>query len=99
MKVKKESEKNLGLKLNIQKMNIMASSPITSLLTPGELDNKKGCVPKNWCFWTLVLEKTLENPLGSKEIKPDHPKGNQPLIFTGRTDAEAPILWPPNLKN
>ena len=56
---------------------------------------------KNWCFWSLVLEKTLENPLDSKEIKPVHPKRNQPWIFTGRTDAgtEAPILWPPYEKS
>ena len=58
-------------------------------------------VPKNWCFWTVVLEKTLESPLDCKEIKPVHPKGNQPWIFFGRTDAEAetPILWPPDVKN
>ena len=58
-------------------------------------------VPKNWCFWTVVLEKTLESPLDCKKIQPVHPKGNQSWIFTGRTDAEAetPILWPPNAKN
>ena len=49
-----------------------------------------------WCFWTVVLEKTLESSLDSKEIKPVNPKGNQPWIFIGRTDAEAPILWPPD---
>ena len=56
---------------------------------------------KNWCFWTVVLEKTLENPLDCKEIQPVHPKGNQSWIFTGRTDAEAetPILWPPDAKS
>ena len=55
---------------------------------------------KNWCFWTVVLEKTLESPLGCKEIKPVSPKGNQSWIFIGRTDAEAeaPILWPPEAK-
>ena len=63
-----------------------------------------GCeswVPKNWCFWTVVLEKTLESPLDSKKIQPVHPKGNQSWIFIGRTDAEAetPILWPPDVKN
>ena len=52
-------------------------------------DNKKGWVPKNWCLQTVVLEKILESPLESKEIKPINPKGNQPRIFTGRTDAEA----------
>jgi len=58
-------------------------------------------IPKNWCFWTVVLEKTLESPLDFKEIQPVHPKGNQSWIFTGRTDAEAetPILWPPDGKN
>ena len=62
---------------------------------------KKSWVLKNWCFWTVVLEKTLENPLDSKKIKQDNPKGNQSWIFIGRTDAEAeaPILWPPDEKN
>ena len=56
---------------------------------------------KNWCFWAVVLEKTLESPLDSKEIQLVHPKGNQPLIFIGRTDVEAetPILWPPDVKS
>ena len=53
----------------------------------------------NWCFWTVVLEKTLESPLDGKEIKAVHPKGNQSWIFIGRTDAEAPILWSPDVKN
>ena len=58
-------------------------------------------MPKNWCFWTVVLKKTLESPLDSKEIKPANPKRNQSWIFIGRTDAEAetPILWPPDAKN
>ena len=64
-----------------------------------ELDHKEGWALKNWCFWTVVLEKTLESPLDSKEIKPVNPKGNQPWIYIGRTDAEAPILWPPDAKN
>ena len=59
-----------------------------------ELDYKESWVLKNWCFWTAVLEKTLESPLDCKEIQPVHPKGNQPWIFTGMTDAEALILWP-----
>ena len=65
-----------------------------------ELDNKESWVLKNWCFWTVVLEKTLESSLDCKEIKPVHPKGNQPWIFIGRTDAEAeaPMLWPPDMK-
>jgi len=66
-----------------------------------ELDHKEEWTPKNWCFQIVVLEKTLESPLDSKEIKPVNPKGNQPWIFIGRTDAEAkaPILWPPDAKN
>ena len=66
-----------------------------------ELDRKEGWVPKNWCFQTVVLEKTLEGPLDCKEIKPVNPKGNQSWIFIGRTDTEAetPILWPPDGKS
>ena len=65
-----------------------------------ELGHKEGWAPKNWCFQIVLLEKTLESPLDSK-IKPVNPKGNQPWIFTGRTDAqaEAPILWPSDVKN
>jgi len=171
MKVKEESEK-VGLKLNIQKTKIMASGPITSWQTDGEimktmrnfiflgskitadgdysdeikrhlllgrkamtnldsilksrdislptkvclvkamvfpvfhvwtwdLDYKESWVPKNWCFWTVVLEKTFESSLDSKEIQPVHPKGNQSWIFIGRTDAEAetPVLWLPDGTN
>ena len=66
-----------------------------------ELDHKESWAPKNWCFWTVLLEKTLESPLDCKEIQPVHPKGDQSWIFIGRTDAEAetPILWPPDVKN
>ena len=66
-----------------------------------EVDHKEGWVPKNWCFQTVVLERILESPLDSKEIKPVNPKGNQPWIFIGRTDAKAevPILWPPDAKS
>ena len=170
MKVKEESEK-VGLKLNIQKMKVMASSPFTSWQIDGEtmeivtdfiflgskitadsdccheikrqlllgrkgmtnldstlkqrhyftnkglsrqsygfssghvwmweLDYKESWTPKNWCFWTVVLEKTLESPLDCKEIELVHPKGNQSWIFIGRTDieAETPILWPPDAKS
>ena len=65
------------------------------------LDHKESWALKNWCFWTVVLEKTLESPLDCKEIKPVHPKGNQSWIFIGRTDAgvEAPILRPLDAKN
>ena len=66
-----------------------------------ELDYKENWVPKNWCFWTVVLEKTLESPLDCKAIKLVHPKGNQSCTFIGRTDAEAetPIFWPLDAKN
>ena len=66
-----------------------------------ELDYKESWGPKNWCIWTVVLEKTLERPLDSKKIQLVYPKGNQSWIFIGRTDAEAetPILWPPDAKN
>ena len=66
-----------------------------------ELDCEEGWVPKNWCFWTVVLEKALESPLDCKEIKPVNPKGNQSWIVIGRTDAESetPILWPPDAKS
>ena len=66
-----------------------------------ELDCEESWAPKNWCFWTVVLEKTLESPLDCKEIQPVHPKGDQSWVFIGRTDAEAetPIFWPPNAKN
>ena len=169
MKVKEKSEK-VGLKLNIQKTKIMASSPITSwqmdretvetvadfiffgskvtadcdcsheikrrlllgtevminldsmlkswditlptkvclvkamvfpVVQMWELDYKESWAAKNWCFWTVVLEKTLESLLDCKEIKPISPKGNQSWIFIGKTDAEAesPILWPAVAKN
>ena len=66
-----------------------------------ELDYKESWVPKNLCFWVVVLEKTLESPLNCKEIQLVHPKGNQSWMFIGRTDAEAetPILWPPDAEN
>ena len=66
-----------------------------------ELDHKESCALKNWCFWTVMLEKTLETPLDHKEIKPVNPQGNQSWISIGRTDAEAetPIVWPPDTKN
>ena len=66
-----------------------------------ELDDKEGWAPMNWCFQIVVLEKTLESLLNCQEIKPVNPKGNQPWIFIGRTDAEdeIPILWPPDAKS
>ena len=66
-----------------------------------ELDHRESWALKNWCFWTVVLQKTLESPLDCKEIQPVHPKGTQSWIFIGRTDAEAktPILWSPHAKS
>ena len=66
-----------------------------------ELDHKESWALKNWCFWTVVLEKTLESPLDCKEIQSVHPKGNQSWIFTGRinVEAETPVLWPPDAKS
>ena len=66
-----------------------------------ELDYKESWAPKNWCFWTVVLEKTLESPLDCKEIQPVHPKGDQSWVFTGRADVEAEtsILWSPDVKS
>ena len=66
-----------------------------------DLDHKESWALKNWCFWTVVLEKTLESPLDCKEIKPVNPKGNQYWIYIGRTDAEAeaPVLWLPDAKS
>ena len=64
-----------------------------------ELDHKESWEIKNWCFWTAVLEKTLESPLDCKEIQPVPPKGDQSWVFIGGTDAEVPIFWPPDAKN
>ena len=74
---------------------------VSSHVRMWELDCKESWAPKNWCFWSVVLEKTLESPLVCKEIQPVNPKGNQSWIFIGRTDAkaEAPILWLPDGKN
>ena len=78
------------------KFHLVKASFSSSCVWMWELDYKENWVPKNWCFWTVVLEKTFESLLDCKEIKPVNPKGNQPWIFTGRTDTEAkaPILWP-----
>ena len=99
----------LGRKVMINLDSILQSREITlptkirlfffsSHVWMWELDYKECWAQNNWCFWTVVLEKTLENPLDFKEMQPVHPKGNQSWIFIGRTDAEAgaPILWPPD---
>ena len=76
----------------------MFTSPNWADLYP---DCEEGWAPKNWCFWTVVLEKTLESPLDRKEIQPVHSEGDQPWVFFGRTDAKAetPVLWPPHEKS
>ena len=88
--------RDITLPTNICRVKSVFSS---SHIQMWELDHKEGWAPKNWWFWTVVLEKILESPLESKVIKPDNPKGNQLWIFTGRTGAEAPILWPPDRKS
>ena len=79
---------------------------VKAMVFPGvmygcELDCEEGWVPKNWCFWTVVLEKTLESPLDCKEIQPVHSEGYQSWVFIGRNDAKAetPVLWPPHVKS
>ena len=99
----------LGRKVMTNLANILKSRDITlptkvhlvkAMVFP-ELYYKESWVPKNWCFWTVVLEKTLESPLNCKVIQPVHPKGNQSWIFIGRIDdeAETSILWRPDAKN
>ena len=85
----------------LTKVHIVSYGFLSSHVWMWELDHKEGWAPKNWCFQTAVLEKTLECLLDSKEIKPVNPKENQPWLFIGRTDAEAEalILWPPDAKN
>ena len=93
----KSRDITLPTKVSLVKAMVFSSSCVWMW----ELDYKESWVPKNWCFWTMVLENSLESPLDCKEIQPVHPKGDQSWIFTGRTDAEAeaPILWPPDVKN
>ena len=93
----KSRDTTLPTKVHLIKAMVFFSSHVWMW----ELDHKESWEPKNWCLWTVVLEKTLESPLDCKEIKPVNPKGNQYWIFIGRTysEAEAPILWPPDVKN
>ena len=78
---------------------LVKSSFSSSHVRMWKLGHKESWAPKNGCFWTVVLEKTLQSPLDCKEIQPVNPKGNQSCIFIGRTDAETPLLWPPDMKN
>ena len=93
----KSRDITLPIKVLLVKAMVFSSSHVWMW----ELDYKENWVPKSWCLWTVVLEKTIENPLDCKEIQPVHPKGNQFWIFIGRTDVEAetPILWPLDAKN
>ena len=93
----KSRDITLPTKVHLIKAVVFSSSHVWMW----ELDHKESWVLKNWYFWTVVLEKTLERPLDCKEIQPVHPKGDQSWIFIGRTDAEAetPIFWPPDMKN
>ena len=88
----KSRDMTLLTKVHLVKAMVFSSSHVWMW----ELDYKESWVPKNWCFWTVVLEKTLESPLDCKEIQPVHPKGDQSWVFIGGTDIEAktPILWP-----
>ena len=93
----KSRDITLPTKVGLVKATVFFSSHVWMW----ELDYKESWAPMNWCFWTVMLEKTLKSPLDCKEFKPVNPKGNQPWIFIGRTDAEAetPIFWPPDEKN
>ena len=83
------------------KVHLVKAMVFSVIMYECELDYKESWALKNWCFWTVVLEKTLESSLRCREVQPVHPQGNQSWIFSGRTDAEAetPILWPPDMKN
>ena len=93
----KSRDITLPTKVHLVKVMVYSSSHVWMW----ELDYEQSWVHKNWCFWTVVLDKTLKSLLGCKEIQPVHPKGNQPWILIGRTDvkAETPILWPPDVKS
>ena len=92
--------RDITLPTKVRLVNAMVF-PVVIRVWMWELDQKESWTPKNWCFGTVVLEKTLESPLDCKEIKSANPKGNQSSMFIGRTDpeAEAPILWTPDAKN
>ena len=81
------------------KVHLVKAMVLPVVMYGCELAHKESWAPKNWCFWTVVLEKTLESPLDCKESQPVCPKGNQSWIFVERTDAEAPILWSPDMKS
>ena len=84
-----------------EKVDLVKAMVFPVIMYGCESWTKEGWAPKNWCFWSVVLEKTLESPLDCKEIQPVHPKGDKSWVFIGRTDVEAetPILWPPDAKS
>ena len=92
----KSRDVTLPTKVRLVKAIVFSSSHVQIW----ELDYKESWALRNWCFWTVVLEKTLESPLDCKEIQPVHSKGDQSWVFIGRADVEAetPILWPPDVK-
>ena len=90
--------RDITLPTKVWRVKVMVF-PSSSHVTMWEPDHKEGWAPKNWCFWSVVLEKILESPLDCKEIKPVNPKGNQPCIFIGWTNAEAPTIWLPDAKS
>ena len=94
-------DEQFGMRMTINCEPVGAPCKDSSHAQMWELDHEEGRELKNWCLWPVVLEKTLENTLDNKEIKPVHPKGNQPWIFLGQSDAkaEAPILWPSDVKS
>ena len=90
------------LHLQVLSVDILFKTVFSQNFMAGwELDCEESWAPNNWCYWTVVLEKTFESPLDCKEVQPVHPKGDQSWVFIGRTDAEAetPILWPPHAKS
>ena len=90
--------RDITLPVKVCRVKAMVFPVVTSCMNI-RVGPKEGWVPKNWCFWIVMLEKTLESPMDSKENKPVNPKGNQPWIFIGRSDAEAAILWSPDAKS
>ena len=97
--IERKAMTNLDSILKSRDITLPTKVHLVKAMAFPELNYTESWAPKNWCFWTVVLEKILESPLYCKEIQPVHPKGNQSWIFIERTDADAPILWPPDAKH